>query len=157
MSEIHIKSIYFNQLLFLEKQEKGKILIPTLCYLCWTTWKHLFLLLDKAIIFFVNIFGKRRLEKFWKKKNLSSAKMHCPKNIHDGITAVVTGNDTFWQESIPQNSKTIITQPKHDILMKQKGFESLWFGFGISAKTIVFCFGHCPWGPYFCTSWAKKR
>ena len=41
------------------------------------------------------------------------------------------------------------TQPKHDILMKWKVFESLWFGFVISTKKMLFVLGLAHGDPLF--------
>ena len=45
----------------------------------------------------------------------------------------------------------------YGILLKYKGFESLGSGFIISEKKFFLFWGWpMPWGPQFCTSWAKK-
>ena len=49
-------------------------------------------------------------------------------------TAVMTGNDTFQQKSITQYRKTLITQPKHDILLKYAWVKPLKDG---TAKALL--------------------
>ena len=49
-------------------------------------------------------------------------------------TAVMTGNDTFQQKSITQYRKTLITQPKHDILLKYAQVKPLKDG---TAKALL--------------------
>ena len=63
-------------------------------------------------------------------------------------THVMVGNEHHTIKKNIHNSAK-----KYDILLKQKGFESL--GSFISEKK-GFCFGCGPWGPQFCTSWAEK-
>ena len=68
----------------------------------------------------------------------------------------MAGSDTFFStKSITQNKKQ--NKPKHRRFWWNKFFQAYNLVLlGISAKKIVFCFGHSQLRLHFCGSWAKK-
>ena len=76
LQQITWKAFILTTCYFYQKKRE-KIVVPIFF------WKHLFLLLNEAIIFLANIFRKVRLKKLWKKKKPHLAKKCCLRKFHD--------------------------------------------------------------------------
>ena len=72
------------------------------------------------------------------------------------VTAVKAGNDTFSTKASYKQKNIHNSAKTYDILIKSKVFESLRFGFDISAKKCFLVLGMAYEGPIFAKVGPKK-